>query len=295
MTCLITAGSVLAQDSNTWSVYCNTRKYLGQEQGTGQDVQVEARSLARMLGVGCQIEGSKVSVNGTVIPQAQISATAVMVPLLSTAHAIGCRVTMDDTDKRIEVFATRGMVPPDIEKAILAAPTINNGLQMDFIYGIVLDAYHQEHLKIYHPIQTHWTTLDDIHKLGGHDAYGYTSCQLYTLNGHEAGVQQIEIYIPYGMSPEHTLHSMAHEMGHCWQYDNGLAYGDAKYTEGFAEWSAAKVLERLKLQHDIAEMTLNLYKDYRDGYIFYRDLEQQVGFDGVLADMKQRGRKGAPK
>lgn len=213
-----------------------------------------------------------------------------MVPAEGAARAVGCRVEAHPDQHRIDVYATRGMVPPDIQAAILKQPAISNALAMDFLYGIVLDAMDRENLKLYHPVVTHWTTLQEIHKRG-RDTYGYTEAETYSYNGVSAGVDKLEVYIPYGLSPDQTLHSIAHELGHCWQYDNGLTGGESLYREGFAEWAAGRILARLKMERELLIMSENLYADYRNGFQYYRDLEAQQGFSAVLNDMRKRGRE----
>jgi hypothetical protein len=130
--------------------------------------------------------------------------------------------------------------------------------------------------------------LAELQKKGGRDAYGFATVDEFGYGGTRSGIENMEIFIPYGLSPAQTLHSIAHELAHCWQFDNGILDVSDLYTEGFAEWAASKVLEQLKLNQEIYEMTENLYADYRNGYLYYRDVEQRSGFDGCLADMKAK-------
>lgn len=92
------------------------------------------------------------------------------------------------------------------------------------------------------------------------------------------------IYALDGYPPEHLLTTMAHEYGHAWQSENNTSHVmiDPAFQEGFCQWLAYKMNERLGRQQEMQRLLNYDDPEYGDGLRAYLNLEHGIGVKGVL-------------
>lgn len=265
-----------------WEVYVNNQKFGAVTRGNADTMQVDIKAFARATGLTYDHDaGGTTSFNGKTVSVTTTDGTD-YVPLKTLVDLAGMQMDVRSDLQMIDI-RPRPQVhsQEDIEKEMVHAWRVETYPQMQYLYGLVRDAYDQRlHLTITHPVETHWCTLAEIHKMAGADGYGYSTAK---VRGSE--LVSLDLYVPFGLSPSTTLHSLAHELGHCWQYDHGVFNGPPLKMEGFAEWCASKVLENLTLAGELQAMRLNLYAQYRDGFTYFQNLERTQGVNAVLKDM----------
>lgn len=123
-----------------------------------------------------------------------------------------------------------------------------------------------------HPVTTHFCSLADLKKTSGSDyVQGLTMCRGlgndYTL----------DLYVPYGLSLERTMHVLIHERTHCWQRFVDADMGTPRLCEGFADWTASYILKMLHYGHEIAAMRANMAEDYSEGFQFFERMCARQG------------------
>ncbi len=99
--------------------------------------------------------------------------------------------------------------------------------------------------------------------------------------------ERFRIEILRGLSWEKCLETLAHEFGHAWQAENLPGIRDSETREGFAQWTAAKVLENYGLTHLIRQIE---ERDdlYGKGYRAMIALEQRLGIEGMFQSLRKR-------
>jgi hypothetical protein len=162
---------------------------------------------------------------------------------------------------------------------------------MDFMYGQVRAILLSHGLTITHPVNTFWVAEEEIRKKQGPDTHGYTEAMRFS----DGTVTALDLFVPRDGPPVATLHTMAHELGHCWQHDNHLDPKDAARREGFCEWVAWHALEDVgrvsdpsikdALLQESLRIRLNGYKEYSEGFVHFAALEKASGSNAVFAEM----------
>ncbi len=99
--------------------------------------------------------------------------------------------------------------------------------------------------------------------------------------------ERFRIEILRGLSWEKCLETLAHELGHAWQAENLPGIRDSESREGFAQWTASKVLENYGLTHLIRQIE---ERDdlYGKGYRAMIALEQRLGIEGMFKSLRKR-------
>jgi hypothetical protein len=97
------------------------------------------------------------------------------------------------------------------------------------------------------------------------------------------------IKILRGLSREMCLETIAHELGHAWQAENIPGMHETIWQEGFAQWTAAKMLKLYRMNNllDRLESRDDLYGE---GYRRVAKLEKRYGKEGMLTRLKNRYR-----
>ncbi|MHB2018937.1 MAG: hypothetical protein ACYCW6_18480 [Candidatus Xenobia bacterium] len=270
-----------------WTVYLNNRPFAGVTDGSLDSLQVDAQGFGRAVGLPvARDDQGRITINGKPVEGATTVNGVDYVPLKAAVEAAGCTMEVHRDLQMIDIRQQHaGLSREEYQNTLMHARQVLAPQQMDYLYGLVRDQVAELHLGTEHVINTHWCSTDEIHRLAGGDAYGYTSARVRgsTLVG-------IDLYVPLGLAPSRVLHSMAHELGHCWQYDNGIYEADPMKLEGFAEWVASKVLANLTMSGELANMQANMYPQYRDGLAFFQKVERERGMAGVLEEMQAAAR-----
>ena len=174
-----------------------------------------------------------------------------------------------------------GIAREESENALIHASSVLAPQQMDYLYGLVRDRLTALHLNTLHTVNTHWCTMDEIDRLAGGDGYGYTSARV-AANPWSASTSTSRS----ACHPAASSTVVAHKLGHCWQYDNGIYQAEPLKLEGFAEWVASKVLANLAMAGELANMQANMYPQYRDGFAYFQKVERDRGMNAVLDEMR---------
>jgi hypothetical protein len=277
---LVLSGWFAAWADSAWTVYVNSQKFSSITGSSTDAMQVDLVAFARATGLAYDKSGA--TFNGKPVTGLTTQDGVDYLPLKTVVDLAGMQMDVRSDLQMIEI-RPKPVVrsEQDIEKEMVHAYAVQTYPQMDYLYKMVVDAYNNRlHLTITRPIVTHWCTLDEIHKLAGPDGYGYSTAHVVGTT-----VTELHLYVPFGLSASKTLHSLAHERAHCWQYDHGILEGPPMKMEGFAEWVASKVLENLTLAGEMQDLKENQYAQYREGFEYFEKLERTQGVHAVLADM----------
>jgi hypothetical protein len=90
------------------------------------------------------------------------------------------------------------------------------------------------------------------------------------------------IYAEMGLPRALLLGTLAHELGHAWQAERAPSLRDPLRCEGFAEWTAYRVLSS-QGHEAIAARAIRRDDIYGQGLRHYLEIEQMRGLPGVLA------------
>lgn len=176
-------------------------------------------------------------------------------------------------------------------QSLLRSNKVSDSSDMDFMYRYVRSLLQIRSVTIRRPISTFWVTLDVIKKKQGPDAKGYT--ESFHLN--DGAVVSMNVYVPVDMPAITAVHSMAHELGHCWQYDNAIASLPPQKREGFCEWVAWHALNDLhvtdpqiieQIRQEMDSISTNAYEDYSAGFEQFERIEKKDGPGAVFAQMR---------
>lgn len=99
-------------------------------------------------------------------------------------------------------------------------------------------------------------------------------------------VDDIIVYIKYGMSEEETFHTLCHEYAHAWDMVCGAKGKDIELCEGFAEWIAYKCLLYRNCDERAQVLEKNTDEIYGGGLRKFLQLEQRLGHDGAINYIK---------
>ncbi|HEY7342409.1 MAG TPA: hypothetical protein VH591_16160 [Ktedonobacterales bacterium] len=99
----------------------------------------------------------------------------------------------------------------------------------------------------------------------------------YFVQAHGESTIYAEACLPRGL----LLGTLAHELAHAWQTEQGLHLKDAQVREGFAEWVAYRVLTVSGLS-SLAERATRRDDIYGRGLRHFLNIENRFGYAGVL-------------
>jgi hypothetical protein len=99
----------------------------------------------------------------------------------------------------------------------------------------------------------------------------------YFVQAHGESSIYAEACLPRGL----LLGTLAHELAHAWQTEQGLHLKDALVREGFAEWVAYRVLTARGLS-PLAERATRRDDIYGRGLRHLLNIENRFGFAGVM-------------
>lgn len=103
----------------------------------------------------------------------------------------------------------------------------------------------------------------------------------YYVQANGASTVYVEAFLPR----ELLLGTLAHELAHAWQTEQGLHLHDALLREGFAEWVAYRVLVARGLS-SLAERATRRDDVYGRGLRHFLNIESRLGFAGVMKRAK---------
>ncbi|MEI6846167.1 MAG: hypothetical protein WCK36_03875, partial [Candidatus Firestonebacteria bacterium] len=90
------------------------------------------------------------------------------------------------------------------------------------------------------------------------------------------------IYFLSGTPRYMTLYTLAHEFAHAWQNENAAANQQPRITEGFAEWTAYKMLME-KGDREAARLIEERENDiYGEGFRYFKKLEEKSDVNSVV-------------
>jgi hypothetical protein len=99
----------------------------------------------------------------------------------------------------------------------------------------------------------------------------------YFVQAHDESTIYAEACLPRGL----LLGTLAHELAHAWQTEQGLHLKDALLREGFAEWVAYRVLTEGTLSA-LAERATRRDDIYGRGLRHFLNIENRFGYAGVI-------------
>ncbi|MBN1879335.1 hypothetical protein JW823_04415 [bacterium] len=99
--------------------------------------------------------------------------------------------------------------------------------------------------------------------------------------------EDFTIKIVKGLSRTICIETVAHELAHAWQAENWPNLPGDELVEGFAQWTAAKILAGMGYSDMIERL---YYRDdvYGRGYRCVADIEQRYGLNGVFNELERR-------
>ena len=108
------------------------------------------------------------------------------------------------------------------------------------------------------------------------------------LYGNELGLHrrlqdgQSEIVLLFGLPPELTYETAAHEYAHAWEAENGILNAGAELSEGFAQWVAADVLREKNFKIALERLEARTDFPYGTGYQRLRTMRTRTVLDLML-------------
>ena len=161
----------------------------------------------------------------------------------------------------------------------------------------VLDAYDEVFDGAFELIALptiHMETLDELQTLGKSNNEWIKAFS----KSHQQGSQYShDIYLVKGMNHDYLFEQIAHEMAHCWHYENQpVMYScNSQFREGFAEWVAYKTLAKLgdssQCQRQRQRQLDNVVTDYSEGLQKFLALEKKLGSAAAVLDYVKENNK----
>lgn len=122
---------------------------------------------------------------------------------------------------------------------------------VDEILGLVHEvAGHMRELGMktdYHGIRIHLVGREEMQKLSGHHSEGLRGFTDYREDFRVFGRshdRRMDMYLLYGMPRMELISTIAHELGHVWQFNRGRFRNDRAWNEGSCNYAAYLVLAR---------------------------------------------------
>ena len=122
---------------------------------------------------------------------------------------------------------------------------------IDEILGLVHEvAGHMRSLGMktdYHGIRIHLVGREEMQKLSGHHSEGLRGFTDYREDFRVFGKshdRKMDMYLLYGMPRMELISTIAHELGHVWQFNRGRFRNDRAWNEGSCNFAAYLVLAR---------------------------------------------------
>jgi hypothetical protein len=122
---------------------------------------------------------------------------------------------------------------------------------IDEILGLVHEvAGHMKSMGMktdYHGIRIHLVGREEMQKLSGHHSEGLRGFTDYREAFRVFGKshdRKMDMYLLYGMPRMELISTIAHELGHVWQFNRGRFRNDRAWNEGSCNYAAYLVLAR---------------------------------------------------
>lgn len=99
----------------------------------------------------------------------------------------------------------------------------------------------------YHGIRIHLVGREEMQKLSGHHSEGLRGFTDYREDFRVFGKshdRKMDMYLLYGMPRMELISTVAHELGHVWQFNRGRFRNDRAWNEGSCNYAAYLVLAR---------------------------------------------------
>jgi hypothetical protein len=99
----------------------------------------------------------------------------------------------------------------------------------------------------YHGIRIHLVGRNEMQKLSGHHSEGLRGFTDYREDFRVFGKshdRKMDMYLLYGMPRMELISTIAHELGHVWQFNRGRFRNDRAWNEGSCNYAAYLVLAR---------------------------------------------------
>lgn len=143
----------------------------------------------------------------------------------------------------------------------------------------------------YNGIKIHLIGRGQMQKLSGHHAdglRGFTDYREdYRIFGHSHN-RRMDMYLLYGMPRMEIISTVAHELGHVWQFNHGRFKNDREWSEGSCNYVAYRVLGYYP-GRESAFFRLSLARDtdnvYGDGFRRVKSLAETAGTGTWLHDL----------
>ncbi len=97
---------------------------------------------------------------------------------------------------------------------------------------------------------------------------------------------EFTVFLLYGMPKEMMLETAVHELTHAWQSENCPSGQSLRVREGFAQWTAARILRAKGYQKVLAKLAARNDDPYGTGYKVMKRLEQRYGKTGLVQKIK---------
>lgn len=132
-------------------------------------------------------------------------------------------------------------------------------------------------------------TMQDKSGKGSHRLTGFTDFEEHKSLLGIGAKRRIDVYLLYGMPRIEVVSTLAHELGHVWQFAAGRLENDAAFSEGSCNYAAYLVLQHY--QGKTAEYTVaNLLNDenevYGDGFRRVKHYAETEGINAWLERLR---------
>jgi len=279
----------LAAQADELLIFVNNKEFLGDIIVRGDEVYLESKWLGRFLKEhkleldtedgDLKLDGEKITcIRGTGADRGKffISGRAL-------ANSLGGRYRVEHDAGTVDIYTFgRRKIPittPSPAGAAISAPTAPAiGKPFPPVAMRVIRSMQSLGMDISkYPINLIFEKGEIIRQKRGAEAAGYIRLALMGKK-----IVSCDVYIPIEQTEVEKIASIAHEFGHLWYEMNGGVFPDLFHKEGFAEWTAYKVLRYLEY-HQAANLRLkNETPVYGDGLRYFVKLEDRFDSDRVL-------------
>jgi len=145
-------------------------------------------------------------------------------------------------------------------------------------------------------VELHVVGLDKMQELSGKGSYrltGFTdfeeSKSLFGLTAH----RRIDVFVLYGMPRMDVVSTLAHELGHVWQFSAGRLDNDRAFAEGSCNYASFLVLQNYHSQtsdYVAANLQSDRNKIYGEGFRRVRHYAETEGTDVWLDRLEHKNK-----